>query len=259
MSRFERSELLADRYTLFRKDGCVRHSTPDIVDARNGLALRFGIPTLLIEGRQPSRRDQQDRSERTRSAIEAALLWTLEWAQQNRPELLQLRTRKHDLRGRVSIRSRLIGPDGNGTRERLFADPNTGEPIHFSMPTSFTPRVKSTRKVDVPKAYGIPKRCRTLLDLLARHGFQSTREIRYARAEACRLVDANESSQHRNQRNTSRWETDSRPNVALEDYVIFPLDPEVCGALATHLEPQAKYGLARELTREGFQVLLRFF
>lgn len=51
--RLAEAKVRSDRYTIIRS-GIVRHSNTDIVDARNGLALRFAIPTILIEGRRSS-------------------------------------------------------------------------------------------------------------------------------------------------------------------------------------------------------------
>ena len=42
-------------YLLFQRSGRVRLSTLQTVDARNGLALRYGLPTVLVEGRAPRR------------------------------------------------------------------------------------------------------------------------------------------------------------------------------------------------------------
>jgi len=51
--RMAEANIRSDRYTIIR-GGIVRHSNMDIVDARNGLALRFAIPAILIKGRRSS-------------------------------------------------------------------------------------------------------------------------------------------------------------------------------------------------------------
>src|SRR5439155_14829049 len=45
-------DVRAGRYTIVGTFGRARHSTPDVVDARNGLALRYGAFTILVENRQ---------------------------------------------------------------------------------------------------------------------------------------------------------------------------------------------------------------
>src|SRR6266851_1161497 len=74
-------EVCVGRYTLFGTSGRARHSTPDVVDARNGLALRYGALTILVENRQP-RRDEPE-AERLGSKQERALWAVVEWLDRN--------------------------------------------------------------------------------------------------------------------------------------------------------------------------------
>ena len=87
--RMAEGNIRSDRYTLIRS-GIVRHSNTDIVDARNGLALRFAIPTILIEGRRSSPDDLMSFTPPAVAllrSIESAVEWAAAHAKQlrNRP------------------------------------------------------------------------------------------------------------------------------------------------------------------------------
>ncbi len=68
------------RYGLYGRDGSFRHGTPQLGDARNTLTLRYEVPTLLIEVRNPSRSDVPADRHVLRAAV-AASAWELcAWA-----------------------------------------------------------------------------------------------------------------------------------------------------------------------------------
>ncbi len=68
------------QYTLVKPSGRVRHSTPDILDARNGLSLLHGVPCLLLEGRHTSRREGEGARTLVREAMATALGLAVRWA-----------------------------------------------------------------------------------------------------------------------------------------------------------------------------------
>src|SRR6266568_5571262 len=74
-----RRDVRADRYTIVTPSGRARHSTADVVDARNGLALRYGVFTILVENRQPRSDDSASERRRLRDAQARALWAVLEW------------------------------------------------------------------------------------------------------------------------------------------------------------------------------------
>ena len=51
VERFESRGLVASRYLVIGESGRARHATLSCRDARNGIAVRHGVPVLLLEGR----------------------------------------------------------------------------------------------------------------------------------------------------------------------------------------------------------------
>ena len=68
-----------DRYVLINPAGRVRHSTHDIVDARNFLSLRYNTLTILLEAIEPLRGNKKDDTEHIILAQYIALLSILKW------------------------------------------------------------------------------------------------------------------------------------------------------------------------------------
>ena len=77
----------AGRYLLVRPGGRIRHGTLDVRDARNGLTLRYGVPTLLLEGRRSRRSEGPQRRTRAAAALDAALRHLIAWADASRTRL----------------------------------------------------------------------------------------------------------------------------------------------------------------------------
>jgi hypothetical protein len=80
------------RYTRVTRSGRVCQSTPDVLDARNGLALRYGIPTVLVEGRGSSRTDDSALEAHVLGGVEQALSGIVCWAQENYAALTEPRS-----------------------------------------------------------------------------------------------------------------------------------------------------------------------
>jgi len=151
LNKLRRQGIFCDRYALLRKSGRLRFSTPDIVDARNGLALRYGIPTMLVESRQPTRLDDK----KTRQHLHRALMATLEtlvsiaaqWQQkltrprQNifRPVVLKFRYRR--------AKERAVFP---------FRDSENGAVKEVSI-AKFTPALATVCEGTLPLAYAVPE------------------------------------------------------------------------------------------------------
>ena len=74
---------------LINPAGRVRHSTHDIVDARNFLSLRYNTLTILLEAIEPLRGNKKDDTEHIISAQYLALLSILRWARKNTVYLLE--------------------------------------------------------------------------------------------------------------------------------------------------------------------------
>jgi hypothetical protein len=151
--RMADANIRSDRYTIIRS-GIVRHSNTDIVDARNGLALRFAIPVILIEGRRSSPDDSLSftaacgcpapfdrvRCRMGRRACESSLETGLPVAKRRRwfrsgaatPYREPLATWRCNRR--AGVRSRV-----SGFRVRIF------------------PASRRTSSIRLPAAYGVPR------------------------------------------------------------------------------------------------------
>ena len=258
LNLFSTTRFQASRYTLFRSDGRVRHSTPDLVDARNGLALRLGTPSLLIEGRQPTRRDSIDQSADTVAAIQRGLHATLAWIDQQPRFLESQRCLRSETTDRVHVRSRLI--PGGDERFMLLADATTGRPKRYRLPASYTPEVKPTKPIELPSAYAIPKRHSLLLARLERHGFLTTKTYGprpVERFERRPSGDSSEGGSDRTKRSTARWRRTLAADFDLSGYAVFSTSQYGGSSLAAHLEPRAKYSIGRGLSPADFDEVLR--
>lgn len=75
-----RGGYLFGRYGIYGKDGSFRHGTPQLGDARNTITLRYETPTLLVEARNPSRRNLPEDRQLLPAAV-AATAWEIcAWA-----------------------------------------------------------------------------------------------------------------------------------------------------------------------------------
>lgn len=230
------------RYFLINKSCRVRHSTPDIVDARNGLALRYGAFSVLLEGRQPTRHDTADTKDRVLNAMTATLRAIVNWADANRS--LLTRTIAPPRRGQpVTIRS---GYTKTAQRSAvMFSDARTGEPVSVDVTDEYTPHVESTQTINLPAAYAVPVENNKLIELLHKHGFAS-----------CKIAGEGQVVQRYGIQkvNLSRRENRAPHRIdvevlversTLDGYVTFPVDQAGGHSLAVLLEPQSKYGLVR--------------
>ena len=83
------------RYGLHGVDGSFRHGTPRLGDARNTLTLRYEVPTLLLEARNPSSHDLSQDRIMVREAVAAALLEICFWAAREGGKLLDFELPSH--------------------------------------------------------------------------------------------------------------------------------------------------------------------
>lgn len=229
----------SDRYTLVRRSSRVRHSTPDVVDARNGLALRYGLFTVLVEGRQAA----AGGSAPALPAMRVALLALLSWATENERWLIA-RRRTASLDSRAVVRSSYAGTGRPKEMDMLHVSSRTVR--HVRMPGPFTPLVRVLRRVRLPRAYAAPTSMTALLDVLSRHGFHS--EIPEAgmrqRVEEYSIGHVTPSVRpcRAPRKITVETRVDRR---SLENYTLFPVSGDGGHALSVFLEPESKYGLHR--------------
>jgi hypothetical protein len=212
---------LSGRYVVTTPTGKVRHSTTDITNLRNGLALRYGIATLLVEGRELLRRDTLADRARLLAGLRDAIEIGTEWAVHN-PQMFkvpQCPTGK-----RMAIRCRHARSDCACTI--LFHDAETGVARAAAMPGTYFGSIKTTRRVRVPAAYAVASTHGALLEVLRHHGFEGL---------PGRAIGA------------SMLAGIAAPGLrrTLQDYLLFPVTADGGQALVTYLEPRSKYGLWR--------------
>lgn len=229
--------------------GRVRHSTPDPVDARNGLTLRYGCTTLLLEGREPTKYDDPSKHEQVLQSMVAALHEIVSWVVEHPAHLQRLSSNQTSATSGnpdaclgVPLRYKYIADDPH---TMLFLDSQTRTPEKMTIPSKYTPNVKPTTWVKSPMAYAVPIENRELLLLLERHGFgfetSGTQPAQVEKYVTKFFVPPRR--KHRAARKSKFVK--ERCQQQLSGYWLFSTDQSGGSALATLLEPQSKTGLSR--------------
>jgi hypothetical protein len=225
----------SDRYVVTTASGKVRHSTTDVIDARNGVALRYGVPVVLIEGRKPTRADTATDRRRLRIALQNAIEVALDWAGRNVKQL----TREPAEVQTVAIRSRRLPAD---TLCRMrFMDPSSGAIRPADIPGSYLSGVRTTKRVLVPEAYAVPRTHSALIELLHRHGFESQPGPDVAwPAEYYRYRSVERPG------GQARLKVEKvKADCPLKNYYLFTLTSATAAPLSVYLEPRSNHGLRR--------------
>jgi hypothetical protein len=232
-----------ERYSIIKPSGRVRHSTPDVVDARNFIALRYNALTVLLEGRTPTRDDGEVERESLVSAQLQALLSVLTWAIQNKDYLHRIREYLPTKGEKVPIKSRYA--PAQQPLQMSFKSALSGGIEIVSLP-KYTPCLEVTKQIDLPAAYAIPKDNEEIINILHRHKFVS----RSADPSSTKIVQ----QYHIQSVEHSRRENRSPKKVAVtvasrkrkvDDCEVFPTDQIGGHSLAIMLEPESKYGIHR--------------
>jgi hypothetical protein len=213
-SRLAEVSIRCDRYTLVRPPGIVRHSTTDILDARNGLSLRFGAPCVLLEGRRSSRRDVPAGLP-THVALARTLDAILTWANGHSTAIATHQGGFESIPVRCSYH-------GDGRPLRLAMRSTTASGIRVvRIPGRYVPRVRTTVRIEPPAIYAVPRSLTKVLRVLERHGFQTI-------------------GVHDRRRSATEAST-----INTNDFVLFPTDQPGGHALTVLLEPRSMFGLHR--------------
>lgn len=240
-----------ERYSMIKPSGRVRHSTPDAVDARNFLALRYNVLTVLLEGRTPTRDDGEAERESLVSAQLQALWSALTWATQNKDYLHKIREYLPTKGDKVPVKSRYAA--AQQPLKISFKSSLTGNIEIVSLPR-YTPCLEITKYVDLPAAYAIPKdgSWKAIISILHQHGFASKSDGGSApkhntTSEIVQqyYIQSVEYSKRENKCPRRVAVTVESKKVKLDDYEIFPTDQIGGLSLAIMLEPESKYGLCR--------------
>lgn len=241
-----------ERYCMIKPSGRVRHSTPDVIDARNFLALRYNAMTVLLEGRAPTREDGKRQRELLIAAQLQALLSVLAWSAQNKGYLYGIHEYIPSKGERVPVQSRY-----STARQPLkmsFKSLQSGSIEALSLP-NYTPHIEISKCVQLPDAYAVPRENKKLLDVLHGHGFASLPPGRII-INGERIVQDYfiQSVKKRKNRLRVRSFTSAREAGQEEGimsfcdddrYEIFPVRQLGGHSLAVLLEPKSKYGLHR--------------
>lgn len=230
-----------DRYTIVTRGGRVRHSTPDVVDARNGLALGCGAPTVLLEGREPTQFDDDKAAKRTVKALVVALQSIVASV---RGAALSDAHRVPQAKIAIPIRSRYA--DGVDGRELEFFDRRHTTVRRVRLPGAYSPQLTVTQRAVAPLAYAVPVDCVELLNLLLHHGLQARKWIEWDQLHARHFrVRHVEPSPHA-LRPPRRLRTNIVPFPGCGDgHVVLDVTDDNARLLALFLEPHSKYGLSR--------------
>jgi hypothetical protein len=213
-----RAGFRADRYLMVTPTGKARHGTPDPRDLRNAMALRLGVPTLLIEGRSGSTRGRETRA---RQALAAGL----ELAVTAPPAPRRSPAKEVWISGKYEYSS-----------DPAVLDMRTVDGIRPIELTPYRHQVRPTRRVPL-FVYAVP--CSPLWDVLDRHGFTWT-DVGQADVEVLRIESFDPSKKvwraPRRVRLVKR-----RERRSLAGYRVYQPHP----FLAVLLEPLSKWGLIR--------------
>jgi Zinc carboxypeptidase len=237
------------RYVLIDDKGRVRHSTNDIVDARNFLSLKYDILSILIEGKEPlPGQDQKEQIERTVSAQYETLLSVLKWANNNTSFLLSKESLTSYKTGdRIAIRFKYNKM--NQTYKMNFENKLTKKIEEIIFP-NYQSSLIPTRLVKMPSAYVIPKEKNGVIDVLRSHGLFSESPIDSKLYKVRRYLILSSTPSKAGTRTKPRQPIKVRQistdeEQFLSNCEIFSTSQEGGHCLPFVLEPQSEYGLSR--------------
>ncbi len=227
------------RYVLPRRSGKVRHSTLDLRDARNGLALRHGVMTVLVEGRQPSKDELGNGRIEALQAQFRALVSVIRWAQTHRDGLASHSTAP-ELPDVLPVRFRYRPPDEDV--EMAVRISSTGRK-HRVVVGGYRSRLEITHTIDLPSAYAVPNSNEKATEILRRQGFRFAAPARRQGMIPVEVsVPLASSVVHPSKRTRYALRREERD---LGGYTIFPVDQTGGRALALFLEPESPFSLRR--------------
>jgi hypothetical protein len=237
-------DVFAGRYTILEATDRARHSTPDVVDARNGLALRYGAFTVLFENRQPRRDETSAERHRLREAQERALWAVLEWLDRNHARFTPLTALGPPTPGTPVPVHFKYKSAGRGLR-LLCRDLHHGQPKSVTF-SRYLCSLVVRRTVPLPVGYAVPNTLESLITVLHRHGFASSQ---------CHAGQLCPVEKLRIEPGLPRRKPDRpvrkvvmavrRLSADLDRYEVFPTQQYGGDSLAVFLEPESKHGLHR--------------
>ena len=260
----ENQDILCERYTIVKPSGIVRHSTIDIVDARNSLSTRYNNLTILLEGKNPIKRDGERDKQHIINAQFQALSVIIKWLLIPENKIYFLtnfnKMKLSSTADRVAIRSKYNKNYQNKSNIIMtFKDSITKSPITIDL-SSYSSCLEVTKYIKLPCAYAVPLQNSKIIEILKRHGFIETRlhANQYIDIECyyyLNTVDSNNPSNTYSKFlnvNNKPKEMKKKSFVkikkkikTLNDYIIYYISQKGGHFLAILLEPRSKYGLHR--------------
>ncbi len=155
-------------YLLYRRTGRLRPSTVGTRDARNAIALRYGVPTVLLEGRDPGRDGTADDFERTVAAQLEALRAIERWILTHRRPLLR-GPPIPEVGEPVPVRGSWVDEGMGLTVSLRNLGTGRAEPVSWA---AYAGTLRVRRSVPLPRAYAVRPDSRTRLEWLRRHDFE---------------------------------------------------------------------------------------
>jgi len=234
----------AARYTIVTSSGRARHSTPDVVEALNGLALRYGAFTVLVENRQPRRDETTAERSRLQAAQARALLVLLEWLDRHHELFLPLRTLGPPPPGTLVPVGFKYTDEGKGL-SIVCRDIVRGRRVSIRF-SRYSGSVSSRCSVALPAGYAVPDELTALRAVLRRHGFVPAQYGGCGLCSVQKLRIERACPSRRPGRSARHLVLSSHPmRVELDRYELFSTRQRGGEALTVFLEPQSKHGLHR--------------
>jgi hypothetical protein len=232
-----------ERYALIDDEGRVRHSTHNIVDARNFLSLRYNTFTILLEAREPLLEEGKNRRDRTISAQYEALLSILKWATRNTDFLLEnSNTLTYKKRELIPIRCKYISSEQPFRMN--FKNTKTNQIGEVTLP-KYESDIRDTKHIRLPSAYAVPVDKNGIIELLHNHGFTSERIEDGSKLQPVQkyLILSLDPPKVEGRAAINVLLIRNKNEQDLSNYEIFSVNQEGGHSLALLLEPQSEYGL----------------
>lgn len=236
-------DFICGRYTIVKPSGRVRHSTPDVIDARNSLSLRYNTFTVLLEGRNPTREEGKAGREHIISAQYQALCAILKWVQEHQDLFTDSRKYVPTEKDKIAIRSKYRRADQPFRMSLKNSITKMTDVVAFP---NYTPYLEITKYIELPSAYAVPLDKTKVIEILRRHGFlsQFPNHSKVERVEYYIIQSVKPSTrENRSPRKISILVKTEQKR--LHNFIIFPINQEGGHSLAVFLEPESKYGLHR--------------
>jgi len=229
-------KISCERYVIFQKSGKIRHSTIDVKDARNSISLRYDLFGIILEGKEPLRKEGITGEEKIISAQYTALCSVVNWVVKNKKEFKNNKPHIPTKGELVPIRAHYGNSNKILTINLKNSKTKKIEKVSFK---EYSPDVEITKFISIPNGYAVPNSHTSLLSILKKHGFSCNPKTNVTKeVEVYYLKESKkEHSKKRIKKKTKE--------MSLSSYTVFSTAQTGGRFLALLLEPQSKFGLYR--------------